>query len=247
VVEVFVAQNSDRSRPSRTAQIGLKPSSSRTTSQGIGTDTSDVKDNFDIIVGRMQDAAHVLMTWLPIYQHAGYHLSCPKEVTVVLGVLPEIKKDLDRLAKKQIGRPPNVRREICAAVVVEAWKLIHGRPNARTERLYEACRDYWWTCGGKERGKWDDPQNWRRTVETALKNNHLWIEEIVGLGGTELAVNSIQFRTGRFSKSWHDRPRRTQHPLEAKRGLSCIQMLTKTWTYLTNVSVILISTRLSNF
>jgi len=31
VVEVFVAQNSDRSRPSRTAQIGLKPSSSRTT------------------------------------------------------------------------------------------------------------------------------------------------------------------------------------------------------------------------
>src|SRR5215813_349996 len=31
VVEVFVAQNSDRSRPSRPVQIGLKPNSSRTT------------------------------------------------------------------------------------------------------------------------------------------------------------------------------------------------------------------------
>src|SRR6516165_2274988 len=33
VVEVFVAQNSDRSRPSCPAQIGLKPNSSRTTTK----------------------------------------------------------------------------------------------------------------------------------------------------------------------------------------------------------------------
>jgi len=35
MVEVFVAQNPDRSRPSRPAQIGLKSSSSRTTKYGF--------------------------------------------------------------------------------------------------------------------------------------------------------------------------------------------------------------------
>jgi hypothetical protein len=38
----------------------------------------------------MHDAADVLLKWLPIYQHPGFGLQCPDDVTFVLEALPRI-------------------------------------------------------------------------------------------------------------------------------------------------------------
>ncbi len=147
-------------------------------SQGIGSDT-DV--DIHKIIERMQDAAHVLMTWLPICKGLSFGLPCPEEVAVVLHALPRIKKDLDRLAKlkNRKGRPPDAQRLICAAVVARAWKIIHGKAEHRSDKLLRACSDYWRTCGGKQIGGWDEPENWRRPVERALKNDYSWIERVL--------------------------------------------------------------------
>jgi hypothetical protein len=146
-------------------------------SRGIGTDTSDVRERFKNTIEQMHDAAGVLLKWLPIYQHAGYGLQCPDDVTVVLDALPRIKKDLERVNKQGLGRPPNVRREVCAAVVVEAWRLLRGKAELRSEELYEACSEYWRACGGGEIGETDDIENWRRPVKEG--SNHIWVREIL--------------------------------------------------------------------
>src|SRR5260370_19684466 len=96
-------------------------------SGGIGTDTSDV--DIQTIIEKMQDAAHVLITWLPIFNGlalSGYGF--PKEVGVALHVLPQIKKDLDRFQTRKV-RPLDAQRIACAAVVARAWKIIHGKPS----------------------------------------------------------------------------------------------------------------------
>jgi hypothetical protein len=149
-------------------------------SDGIGVDhTSDLDKRFDTIIERIQDGAHVLMTWLPIWEHLPYGMKCPKDVAVVLDALPRIKKDLDRLDRKQIGRRPKVQLEICAAVVVEAWKLLHGRAKPRSLQLQQACSDYWRACGGKQVGETDDPENWRRSIKRSLETDHDWVRRVL--------------------------------------------------------------------
>jgi hypothetical protein len=146
-------------------------------SGGIGKDASDV--DFYTIIEKMQYAAHVLMTWLPAYNHLPSGMGCPKEVAVVLQALPRIKKDLDRLSKKGIGRRPDAQRLVCAAVVTRAWKIIHGKPEPRSDKLLRACNDYWRACGGDQIGGWDDPDNWRRPVERVLEADYSWIERFL--------------------------------------------------------------------
>ena len=148
-------------------------------SGSIGSDASDLRERFKNIVEQMHDAAGVLLKWLPIYQQPGYGLQCPDDVTVVLDALPRIKKDLERLNRQGLGRPPNVRREICAAVVVEAWRLIRGKAEPRSGETEQACKDYWQTCGGGPTGKIDDRENWRRTIKDALTTDHQWIRKIL--------------------------------------------------------------------
>jgi hypothetical protein len=149
-------------------------------SGGIGVDLSKEDGrSFDTRIKRMQDAVHVLMNGLPMWAHRPYGLQCPKHVAVVLDALPRIKKDLDRLAKKQIGRRPDTQREVCAAVVIEAWKLLHGRAKPRSDEFLGACRDYWRACGGKLRGEIDDLENWRRDVERALATDHSWVNQFL--------------------------------------------------------------------
>jgi hypothetical protein len=92
-------------------------------SDGIGNDTSKHKQFTKDITGKMSEAAALLLRWLPMYERAGYGLQCPDEIKAVLALLPKIKADLDQLSTPSEGRPKNVRREICAAVVVEAWRL----------------------------------------------------------------------------------------------------------------------------
>jgi hypothetical protein len=146
----------------------------------IGVDISK-KDrrHFDNIVKQMQGAVHILQTWAPMWLHAGFGLQCPEHVVALLYALPRVKKDLDIFAKKQIGRRPDENREICAAVIVEAWKLLHGKVEPNSLKFQRACNEYWRACGGKQIGGWDEPENWRRPVERALTTGHGWIEKIL--------------------------------------------------------------------
>ena len=38
---------------------------------------------------------------------------------------------------------PNIGRAMCAAAIVGAWTLVHGKAQPRSERLLEACNMYW--------------------------------------------------------------------------------------------------------
>src|SRR5215467_13163183 len=146
-------------------------------SDGIGVDTSDVP--LHTIIERMQDATDVLMTWLRAWTQLGYGRECPEYVAHILYGLPRLKEDLDSHAKKQIGRRPNTQQEICAAIVIEAWKMLHGPHRGRSDEVLKACSDYWRACGGKQIGETDDLDNWRRPVERALKADHSWISQIL--------------------------------------------------------------------
>jgi hypothetical protein len=167
-----VARTIAKGRPPKWLTVGLEHFS-----DGIGVDTSDVP--FHSIIERMQDAVHVLMTWLPAFGQLPYGMKCPKHVAVALAALPQIKRDLDRASRKPIGRPPDAQRLVCAAVVVKAWKIIHGRPEPRSDKLLQACSDYWRACGGEQIGGSDLLENWRRPVEQVLKADYSWVERVL--------------------------------------------------------------------
>src|SRR5260370_15434937 len=98
-------------------------------SGGIGNKVSDEDRRlFETQIKRMHGAADTLIKWLPIWGNFPYGIQCPEDVAVVLDALPRIKKDLDRLDRKQIGRTPDAQREICAAVLVEDWQIISSHP-----------------------------------------------------------------------------------------------------------------------
>jgi hypothetical protein len=107
----------------------------------------------------MQRAVDVLLTWLPAFAALGLGLRCPDDVRVVLEALPRIKLDLDLLGRQRTGSIPNVPHVVCAQVVLEASKLIHGKASAGSVSLQRACMGYWRACGHREH---DVPENWRR-------------------------------------------------------------------------------------
>jgi hypothetical protein len=147
-------------------------------SPGIGSDdTSDV--DLNTVVEQMQGATDTLIKWLPMYLGLGFGLPCPEEVAIALRVLPRIKEDLDRLAIKRMGRPPNAQRDMCAAVVALAWKLLYGKIEPQSLRLQEACGEYWRAGGGKQIGEWDLAENWRRPIERAMTADYSWVEDFL--------------------------------------------------------------------
>jgi hypothetical protein len=143
--------------------------------QWIGGDTSDVR-LFDILE-QLQRATDVLERCLPIFTHMAFNVQCPEAVKMVLSGLPGLKAELERLNQRRIGRKPDAQRQMCAAVIIEAWRLVHGKVERRSEKLYRACGEYWWVCGGNEIGATDDLENWRWTVDQALKWDWGWLNE----------------------------------------------------------------------
>jgi hypothetical protein len=71
-------------------------------------------------------------------------------------------------------------REVCAAVVVEAWRRIHGKVQPQSKQLFEACKAYWGACGGKPIGKEDDIYNWERTIKRLLAEDYSWVRDTLG-------------------------------------------------------------------
>jgi hypothetical protein len=143
----------------------------------IGDATKGLRSEFDKRIRQMQEAVRVLKNSLPMWEHSVFNAECPPAVRMVLDGLPGLKAELTRLERKGVGRPPDVQREVCAAIVIEAWRIIHGKVEARSEQLYRACNRYWTECGGAPLSPTSDIENWRHTVEQALKSDHSWIRD----------------------------------------------------------------------
>jgi len=71
-------------------------------------------------------------------------------------------------ARTGVGRKANIQRRICASVVIEAWRLIHGEVKHRSRALSETCIDYWLACGRELTDEINDPENWRLSIQDAL-------------------------------------------------------------------------------
>src|SRR5262245_1287264 len=66
-------------------------------------------------------------------------------------------------------------RLTCALIVIEAFTLVKDRvPGATNSFVQAACVDYWQACGGYA----SDPDNWRRTIITALADQSSWRRHI---------------------------------------------------------------------
>lgn len=144
----------------------------------VGTGTPEEHKRLENVLERMNDAVGVLLKWLPIFEHLPFDIQCPDDVAVALDALPGVKKDLDRLINKVRSRTI-VGHEICAAVIVEAWKLLHGKAEPRSLQLQQACKEYWLACGGEPRGETDDLENWCRPIERALATDHSWVRSVL--------------------------------------------------------------------
>jgi hypothetical protein len=105
--------------------------------------TPEERKGFEAIIANMRDRIDYLIKWLPIYNNLPAGLQCPRDVAVALDVLPRISADLAsarRRGKWKWGH------RFCAAVVVEAWQLVHGKVERRSDRVYSACKEYWKAC-----------------------------------------------------------------------------------------------------
>lgn len=145
---------------------------------GIGADR---EDQYRDALRPMADATEKLLYLLQVYEHLPFGLERPADVGTLLDVLPRLKEDLDRITKPRRVRAPDVRREICAAVIIEAWKLLHGEAEPRSENLEQACAYYWEACGGGEIEETNDRSNWRWPIERALKKaqGYQWVSEVL--------------------------------------------------------------------
>jgi hypothetical protein len=122
-------------------------------------------------IHEMNRACDVLLRWLPTFDATVFGEK--PEVETILKALPSIKIDLQRLSKPRKGNRPNVQREVCAAVILEAWALIHGKSQHRSTEFEQACSGYWHACGG------GGSENWREIIERALRNDHIWVRKIL--------------------------------------------------------------------
>lgn len=127
-------------------------------------------------IEKMYQAARTLEKYLPAYKHWPL-FDCPKEIAMVLAGLPGTIKHLELARRTRKGRRPDARRKLCAAVIVHAWKLVHGEAPLRSEKLTKACQEYWRACGGEPRGAEDDFENWRRDIDRAHEN--AWISKVL--------------------------------------------------------------------
>jgi hypothetical protein len=132
-------------------------------------------DEYQYAIERMAKATDELLMFLPAYKNLPYGLEGNSVVATLLQELLWLKGSLARISKPPRHRPPDIRREICAAVIIEASKLLHGKVEPRSIKLAQACADYWQACTGKE----SDPENWRRQIERAAKVNHEWICKVL--------------------------------------------------------------------
>jgi len=79
---------------------------------------------YDAILTDVQNATRCLIKWLPLFLAAPVNFRT-NDVTIVLDALPRIEEVLAKALKPRDGRP-NMAHRICAQVVVEVWRIVHG-------------------------------------------------------------------------------------------------------------------------
>jgi hypothetical protein len=139
--------------------------------------TLDEQHRGENAIEQMHDAADKLIKWLPFFSHLP-GIECPDDVAVTLDVLLRIKKMLAYTMQTQRGGGgprPNIQRQFCAAVVVEAWRLVRPKFQPRSLNLYDACAEYWQTCSGEDRAL----NKWREDVELAANKNYEAIRKVL--------------------------------------------------------------------
>jgi hypothetical protein len=137
------------------------------------------REKFEGILLRMKDATDCLIKFLPLFLELSLPIGIERKATAALDALPAVREALEHATKqppRKGGPTPNVRRQNCAAIVIEAWKEFRS-PEPRSIELGKACNQYWQACGGEDR----DAENWRRDVERALKSDNKWIRRRLGL------------------------------------------------------------------
>jgi hypothetical protein len=141
---------------------------------------SDEARRLSQTIKRMDDAADYLIKWLPTFYHAAL-LDFPDEAAVALRALPRLKRFLANAMNtpSRAGGPsPSVRRQTCAAVVVEAWRIVHGEPEPESLKLCEACNEYWKACGHEDQQV--DTETWRRYCRAVADGNYgRWIRVVL--------------------------------------------------------------------
>jgi hypothetical protein len=110
--------------------------------------------------------------WLPVDEMD--KLSAARDAArAVAELVDKASNRIPRAGRKRARRiaGPNPR-ELCALIIIEAWTLVHGKPpGAHNLRVQGICDAYWRACGQAPIGKQGDPENWRRTMGAALKDN----------------------------------------------------------------------------
>ena len=103
---------------------------------------------------------------------ADQHLKKAKEALSDIAEL--CNKSLAIISPKR-GALKKPGRLTCALIVIEAFTLVKDRvPGATNSFVQAACVDYWQACGGYA----SDPDNWRRTIITALADQSSWRRHI---------------------------------------------------------------------
>jgi hypothetical protein len=146
---------------------------------GGGQVSSTERKRLEKKLAQTLEAVRLLRKHLPLFAGLELGLRCPDDVAVALEVLPKIEKRLTRAIapQREGGQDPNVRRKTCAAVVVEAWRSVRGKPEPESPKLWTACNEYWQACGREYRGS--DVDTWRTDCRDAVANNHEWIRQIL--------------------------------------------------------------------
>jgi hypothetical protein len=145
----------------------------------VGTDQVPNEDyqRHQIIKEHMLGAAETLIKYLPAFMHSPIDIGLADEAAIAIPALTKIKAYLDR-SLNQPGRGggprPFMQRKVCAAVVVEAWALIRGKAQPRSNRLYHACNEYWQACGHEYRS-----ESWREDVEDAIREPQRWVRDVL--------------------------------------------------------------------
>jgi len=132
--------------------------------------------DYDWLTKKMIDAVDVLLRYLPAFEYIGPLTGEVKEVRVVMARLPGIKRDLEQALRKKDGRPLDIPKQFCAAVVLEASTLAHGSAQPHSLKFKEACAAYWAACGGEP---FNDVESWRWPIQNALKMDREWIRSIM--------------------------------------------------------------------
>jgi hypothetical protein len=143
-------------------------------SAGIGEGPNDE----DRLIKQTTKAIDHLLRFLPAFDHLGFGVVTKEreDARAVLVLLPGIRDAFERGLHKD-GRRPDVGKQVCAVVMIEAWTVVRGSVKPHSKEFKEACVEYWKACGGGESDRESDLDNWRRAIESAMKMERGWIRK----------------------------------------------------------------------